>query len=406
MDDDDDLYTVDEPVASQTTSAAHGIADEIDLTPEAPPIDDEDEESSDEEFYEDTTNITVTKGGEDTFVKPAWGAPATVSATPASQPTATPAVEQPLGSFKTEIKEEDATQLPGQAKAAAAAEQEQAKRQAKKIDLDPTAMYKGVNILDLQLETLPEKPWREPGADISDYFNYGFNEETWKLYAKKQVELRKLAESLRQQPVAAAPQMQMAPAPPMPPPMAAPPVPMPPMSGPPMFPNMLPPHMMQPGMQFRPQPPSGMRPPPPPPPHMGMPPFRMDRPPMPPNMGPPGAPPMPPEAGRMPERDYSISSPHRESSREPERREKDRYKEEEWERPERERDRDRDRERDRDRDRDRERDRESRRSRDHRGRERSRDRDDYDRREDYERRRHRRHGDDDEEYDHRSKRRK
>ena len=26
---------------------------------------------------------------------------------------------------------------------------------------------------------LSEKPWRKPGADVSDYFNYGFNEDTW-----------------------------------------------------------------------------------------------------------------------------------------------------------------------------------------------------------------------------------
>jgi len=27
-----------------------------------------------------------------------------------------------------------------------------------------------------------EKPWSVPGADITDYFNFGFNESTWKLY--------------------------------------------------------------------------------------------------------------------------------------------------------------------------------------------------------------------------------
>ena len=29
-----------------------------------------------------------------------------------------------------------------------------------------------------------------PGADISDYFNYGFNEITWSLYCEKQRRLR------------------------------------------------------------------------------------------------------------------------------------------------------------------------------------------------------------------------
>ncbi|KAK5996991.1 Pre-mRNA polyadenylation factor FIP1 [Cladobotryum mycophilum] len=41
-------------------------------------------------------------------------------------------------------------------------------------------------------EDLPEneKPWRKPGTDISDYFNFGFDEFTWALYASKQETVR------------------------------------------------------------------------------------------------------------------------------------------------------------------------------------------------------------------------
>lgn len=35
-----------------------------------------------------------------------------------------------------------------------------------------------------------DKPWRRPGTDITDYFNYGFDEFTWALYANKQESLR------------------------------------------------------------------------------------------------------------------------------------------------------------------------------------------------------------------------
>lgn len=35
-----------------------------------------------------------------------------------------------------------------------------------------------------------EKPWRKPGTDLSDYFNYGFDEFSWSLYADKQNKLR------------------------------------------------------------------------------------------------------------------------------------------------------------------------------------------------------------------------
>lgn len=31
---------------------------------------------------------------------------------------------------------------------------------------------------------------RKPGADISDYFNYGFNEETWFKYCERQKRMR------------------------------------------------------------------------------------------------------------------------------------------------------------------------------------------------------------------------
>lgn len=47
---------------------------------------------------------------------------------------------------------------------------------AGKIELDANPSYKGTPIYDLDLATLEEKPWRKPGADVTDYFNYGFNE--------------------------------------------------------------------------------------------------------------------------------------------------------------------------------------------------------------------------------------
>ena len=43
------------------------------------------------------------------------------------------------------------------------------------------------NPIDL---TENDKPWRRPGTDITDYFNYGFDEFTWALYASKQDSLR------------------------------------------------------------------------------------------------------------------------------------------------------------------------------------------------------------------------
>lgn len=43
---------------------------------------------------------------------------------------------------------------------------------------------------EFSIDSLDEKPWRKPGADITDYFNYGFNEETWRAYCERQKRVR------------------------------------------------------------------------------------------------------------------------------------------------------------------------------------------------------------------------
>ncbi|KAJ1680090.1 cleavage polyadenylation factor subunit fip1 [Spiromyces aspiralis] len=49
---------------------------------------------------------------------------------------------------------------------------------------------KDIDLYEFDIDTLEEKGWRKPGADISDYFNFGFTEKTWKLYCLKQKQLR------------------------------------------------------------------------------------------------------------------------------------------------------------------------------------------------------------------------
>ncbi|MES1918978.1 cleavage polyadenylation factor subunit fip1 [Bonamia ostreae] len=46
------------------------------------------------------------------------------------------------------------------------------------------------SIYDLDIDSLSEKPWRKSGSDLSDYFNYGFNEESWRAYCARQVQMR------------------------------------------------------------------------------------------------------------------------------------------------------------------------------------------------------------------------
>ena len=35
---------------------------------------------------------------------------------------------------------------------------------------------------DVDINELEDTPWRHSNVDISDYFNYGFNEATWMVY--------------------------------------------------------------------------------------------------------------------------------------------------------------------------------------------------------------------------------
>lgn len=48
----------------------------------------------------------------------------------------------------------------------------------------------GVPAHEYSLDSLEDKPWRKPGADITDYFNYGFNELSWQSYCERQRRLR------------------------------------------------------------------------------------------------------------------------------------------------------------------------------------------------------------------------
>ncbi|KAG0724260.1 Pre-mRNA 3'-end-processing factor FIP1 [Chionoecetes opilio] len=57
-------------------------------------------------------------------------------------------------------------------------------------DFSTPGKVNGVPVTEFNLAELEEKPWRKPGADISDYFNYGFNEETWFRYCERQKRMR------------------------------------------------------------------------------------------------------------------------------------------------------------------------------------------------------------------------
>lgn len=62
------------------------------------------------------------------------------------------------------------------------------------VNGNPVHPATGKTILATDMDTdfpTDDKPWRRPGSDISDYFNYGFDEFTWVSYCLKQQEVRK-----------------------------------------------------------------------------------------------------------------------------------------------------------------------------------------------------------------------
>jgi pre-mRNA 3'-end-processing factor FIP1 len=58
------------------------------------------------------------------------------------------------------------------------------------LDINQVGTYDGVEIFDVDLDAFEDRPWRKPGADLTDYFNFGFNEQTWKAYCMKQKMIR------------------------------------------------------------------------------------------------------------------------------------------------------------------------------------------------------------------------
>lgn len=57
-------------------------------------------------------------------------------------------------------------------------------------EFETVGSINGQPAYEFAIENIEDKPWRKPGADITDYFNYGFNEETWRAYCERQKKMR------------------------------------------------------------------------------------------------------------------------------------------------------------------------------------------------------------------------
>lgn len=113
------------------------------------------------------------------------------------------------------------------------------------LDIDAEGTYNDQPISQVPITSYQDKPWRRPGIDLSDYFNYGFDEMSWIAYCNRQDKLRAQASM----PGMMGDMGQASMVPPMPMmPMGQ--MPMGQMPNPPMG---MPPFMMPPQMMFPPE---------------------------------------------------------------------------------------------------------------------------------------------------------
>ncbi|TFK56887.1 Fip1-domain-containing protein [Heliocybe sulcata] len=55
----------------------------------------------------------------------------------------------------------------------------------------------GRSIFEYDIQAMADKPWRRPGSDISDWFNYGFDEISWEAYCFRRREMGDVASVMK-----------------------------------------------------------------------------------------------------------------------------------------------------------------------------------------------------------------
>ncbi|KAF7560113.1 hypothetical protein G7046_g4018 [Stylonectria norvegica] len=186
IDEDDDLYVPEEPKAETEEEEKKPTADDLEEGEE------EDEGAAMDEDDDDDSDIDIITERKD-GTKPA----------PPPQTKYSDIRNIPQRSASNDVavkaapvkKEEESRASSTFNVSAPIADKTSAAASKSTIDINgnPIHAATGKPITQVSIdEDLPEndKPWRKPGTDISDYFNYGFDEFTWALYAAKQETVR------------------------------------------------------------------------------------------------------------------------------------------------------------------------------------------------------------------------
>eukprot|EP00462_Mataza_sp_D1_P020836 CAMPEP_0175142852 /NCGR_PEP_ID=MMETSP0087-20121206/13062_1 /TAXON_ID=136419 /ORGANISM="Unknown Unknown, Strain D1" /LENGTH=230 /DNA_ID=CAMNT_0016426767 /DNA_START=22 /DNA_END=711 /DNA_ORIENTATION=+ len=188
VDDDalfDELYGGEgakpKPEAKDTTSDSAGTQqDEMNEGTGEPNEDEEDEEeeeSEEESESEDDLAIVFDKGG-----KQSMSEQGTIRSS---------SNRAHLKGKPEEEKKDKSSSKTKPKKASKSAAEDEDDDQNEDDEDDELALPKpNTKVYEIDLDKLTDRPWRKPGADLTDYFNYGFDEDTWREYCNKQITFR------------------------------------------------------------------------------------------------------------------------------------------------------------------------------------------------------------------------
>ncbi|KAI9018568.1 Fip1 motif-domain-containing protein [Phycomyces nitens] len=151
----------------------------------------DEQEENEEDYSDDDLEIVLENDesentGENAETSGQDGAQAATNGSP--EPSTSKGGSNPLVTIKPgqQGKSANTPQANSQANPSAAS----GKTSTGGINLEAVGELNGQPITEVDLDTVEDKPWRKPGADITDFFNYGFNEVTWRAYCLKQKMLR------------------------------------------------------------------------------------------------------------------------------------------------------------------------------------------------------------------------
>ncbi|PNY23491.1 Pre-mRNA polyadenylation factor FIP1 [Tolypocladium capitatum] len=188
MDEGDDLYEPEEPkVEAEDDKKPPSKSEELEEGEE------EDESGAMDEDDDDSDIDIITERKDGTKAAPP---PQSKYSDIRNIPQRSASTDTPVKPAPAKKDKESRASTGGAANVAApSADQTSAAASKSTIDINTNPVYPaaGKPITQVNIdEDLPdnEKPWRKPGTDISDYFNYGFDEFTWALYAAKQESIR------------------------------------------------------------------------------------------------------------------------------------------------------------------------------------------------------------------------